>query len=38
MKHRFVNDMTIGDTLLELLLRPLLGLRRLVDNGDLVLQ
>ena len=37
MKHRVTNNMTIGDTLLELLLCPLFGLRRLVRNGDLVL-
>ena len=38
MRHRVVNDMTIGDTPLHQLFRSLFGLRRLVDNGDLVLQ
>ena len=37
-KHRVTRDMTIGDTLLELLLRPSFWLRRLDHNGDLVLQ
>ena len=37
-KHRVTNDMTIGDNLLELLLRPSIWLRRLDDSGDLVLQ
>ena len=38
MSHRVMDDMTIGAILLELLLRPLFGLRRLVDSWALVLQ
>ena len=38
MRHRVMNDMTIGATMVVLLFRSLYGLHRLVDNGALVLQ
>ena len=38
LRRRVMDDTTVGDTLLELLYRPLFGLRRLVHDRIAVLQ